>query len=113
MREGVGFGRSPKASSRSGPLCQAIAQRRCVSANEGNVLLVIAPHAVFRDTDGLRLAGGVVEENGAAVDPPRWSVLKLADLTYIVPVERRFEPHGAYDPEDPLFGSDVICRLSE
>ena len=71
--------------------------RTCVSANEGNLLLVIAPHAVFKDADGWRLAGAVVEENGAAIEPARWAMLKVADLTYIMPTERRFEPHPDYD----------------
>lgn len=111
MREGVGFGRSPKAASKRGPLCQAIAARSCVSANLGNLLLVIAPHAVFRDGDGWRLAGAVVEENGAAVEPQRWSVLKVADLSYIMPVRRPFAPDPNYEERDPRFSGDAGCRL--
>jgi hypothetical protein len=112
MREGVGFGRSPKAASKQGPLCQAIDDRQCVSANEGNRLLVIAPHAVFREAGGWRMAGAVVEENGAAIQPPRWALLNVADLSYIMPTTRRFEPHPDYDPRDPRFVGETGCRLT-
>ena len=110
MREGVGSGRSPKAASKRGPLCQAIAARHCVSANQGNLLLLIAPHAVFRDGDGWRLAGAVLEENGAVVEPPRWAMLTVAELSYIMPVRRPFEAHPDYDGEDLRFAGDG-CRL--
>lgn len=112
MREGVGFGRSPKAAAKKGPLCQAIDKRRCVSANQGNLLLLIAPHAVFRDAGNWRLVGAVVEENGAAIEPPRWALLNVADLTYIMPTEQRFEPHPAYDEKDPRFRGDGGYRLT-
>ena len=112
MREGIGFGRSPKASSKQGPLCQAVDKRNCVSANRGNLLLVIAPHAVFREGEALLLAGAVVEENGAAADPPRWSVLDVAELSYIVPTARPFDRHPDYDEADPRFGRDCVCRLT-
>ena len=113
MREGVGFGRSPKAASKQGPLCQAIKDRQCVSANLGNLLLVIAPHAVFRDGDGWRLAGAVVEENGAAIEPARWSVLKVAELSYIMPTKRSFKPNPNYDESDQRFIGDAGCRLTK
>jgi hypothetical protein len=113
MREGIGFGRSPKASSPNGPLCQAIGKRTCVSANQGNLLLVIAPHAVFWRENGLRLAGAIIEENGIAFDLPRWSVLNVAELTYIMPTEQPFVPHADYDPDDERFGHDIVCRLTD
>ena len=112
MREGVGFGRSPMAAAKNGPLCQAVEARQCVSANEGNRLLVIAPHAVFRDGEGWRLAGALVEENGAPVEPARWSVLKVADLTYIMPTDRPFDAHPEYDAGDARFARDCNCKLS-
>jgi hypothetical protein len=112
MRDGVGFGRSPKAASKKGPLCEAIGARQCVSANDGNLLLVIAPHAVFRDEEGWLLAGAVVEENGAAIEPPRWATLTVEDLSYIMPTRQPFEPHPDYDPKDPRFAGDAGCRLS-
>jgi hypothetical protein len=111
MRDGVGFGRSPKAAAKNGPLCQAVDGRQCVSANDGNVLLVIAPHAVFRDSEGWRLAGAVIEENGAAIEPPRWAMLKVEDLSYIMPTSRPFEPHPDYDERDPRFAGEAGCRL--
>jgi len=110
MREGVGSGRSPKAASKQGPLCQAIAGRHCVSANHGNLLWIIAPHAVFRGEDGWQLAGAVIEENGAAIDPPRWAMMKVAELSYIMPVPRPFEVHPGYEHNDPRFAGDG-CRL--
>jgi hypothetical protein len=110
MREGVGFGRSPKAASKRGPVCQAIAARQCVSANHGNLFWIIAPHAVFRSEDGWLLAGAVIEENGAAVEPARWAMLKVAELSYIMPVRRGFEPHPDYDGNDPRFAA-AECRL--
>ena len=112
MREGVGFGQSPKAAAKSGPLCQAIETHRCVSANEGNLLLVIAPHAVFRDAEGWRLAGAVLEENGAAIEPGRWDVLAVADLSYIMPTDRPFDVHKDYDANDPRFSRDCNCKLA-
>jgi hypothetical protein len=111
MREGVGFGRSPKAAAKNGPLCQAIEARQCVSANHGNLLLIIAPHAVFRDADGWHVAGAVVEENGAAIEPPRWAVLQVADLSYIMPTDRRFDAHADYDAGDARFVRDCNCKL--
>jgi hypothetical protein len=111
MREGIGFGRSPKAASRQGPLCQAIEARTCVSANEGIRLIIFAPHALFREAGGYRLAGAIVEENGRAIEPPQWTELDVADLSYIMPTERPFEPHADYDPRDPRFDSDKVCRL--
>ena len=111
MREGVGFGRSPKAAAKNGPLCQAIEARTCVSANDGNVLLIVAPHAVFRDDGEWRLAGAVSEENGARVEPPRWAVLAVANLSYIMPTRQGFEPHPDYDERDPRFGGEGSCRL--
>ena len=111
MREGVGFGRSPMAAAKNGPLCQAVEARQCVSANEGNRLLVISPHAVFRDGEGWLLAGALVEENGAAIEPSRWAVLKVADLSYIMPTDRPFDAHPDFDPDDPRFARDCNCKL--
>ena len=112
MREGVGLGRAPKAASKQGPLCQAIAARTCVSANDGIRLLVIAPHALFKDAGGWRLAGAIVEENGATLEPPEWTELNVADLSYIMPTERSFEPHPDYDQRDPRFDDEKVCRLT-
>jgi hypothetical protein len=111
MREGVGFGRSPKAAAKNGPLCQAIEARTCVSANDGNVLLVIAPHAVFRDGSEWRLAGAIIEENGAIIQPPRWAVLEITNLSYIMPTKQRFERHPDYDESDGRFNGEGSCRL--
>ena len=112
MREGVGSGRSSKAASKQGPLCQAIAARHCVSANHGNLLLLVAPHAVFRGADGWQLVGAVMEENGAAIEPARWAILTVAELSYIMPVRRPFAAHPQYDAHDSRFAGDG-CRLGE
>lgn len=110
---GLGLGLTNKSGGTKpdNPLCDAIAQKRRVTAREGNATILFAPHIVYiRGTDP-RVTGRLVEENG---ETPKkdWVTYKVSDLTEIALAESSFEPDARFDPDDPQFGGEIVCKIS-
>lgn len=94
---------------RRSPLCEAIAQKVCVTAKHKNKEVTLAPHVVYGADNGQSLDAVVVEENGRAPNKPKLSTFKVADLADIAVTVRAFAPDAGFDPNDPEYAGKIVC----
>lgn len=102
---GLGLGLTGKGGTTPNPLCEAIGKRVFVTAIEGNGTVTFAPHVVYVRAKDQWVAGAEAGEGKLRT----WKVSKLSNIALTA---EPFTPASGFDPHDPQFGDEIICRLS-
>lgn len=109
---GIGLGLSSgRNNPPKQPLCVAIEAKRMVTATDGNVLLKLAPHIVYRrgSRNVLTLEAVLVERNGQPVNRESLRTYRVDDLSDIAVTDDGFTVLTDFDPNEPEYTGRTVC----
>lgn len=94
-------------------LCEAVAKRLCVTANDGDIAIKIAPHIVYKRTkkETRTVDAVLVERNGKPVNHATLRSYTVAELSDIAITEDGFTVDPDFDPQDIEYSRGAFCVL--
>jgi len=109
---GLGLGLSSGgARPAPNPLCDAIARKVCVVANDGDDLLKLAPHVVYERTrkEVVTLDAVLLARNDRASNNPRIRTYRVDDLSEVTLTDEAFTVLSGFEADDPEYAGRTIC----
>lgn len=107
---GLGMSGSRRPAQPYDVLCQAIANKVCVTAADKKGALVLAPHVVYRgNNEQYFLDAVVVAQDGKAPNKPKLDTFKVADLSAIDLTNDTFAPEAGFNPDDAKYRDKTVC----
>lgn len=109
---GLGLGLGPRGGHNL-PLCNAIAANKCVTANDGNITLKLAPHVVYKrgKREVLSVDAVLIERNGQPVNRETLRTYRVDDLSDIVISDDGFTVLPDFDPSEPEYAGRTVCII--
>ena len=108
---GLGLGPSRGGAAPANPLCDAIARKVCVVAKDGDTVLKLAPHVVYKRgaRDIAMLDAALLERDGKPVNNVRLRTYRLDDLTEVTLTDEGFAIDPGFESDDPIYTGRTVC----
>jgi hypothetical protein len=112
MGLGLGLGLGGNTGSPSAnPLCDAVARKVCVTAKDGDDVLKLAPHVVYKRTkkDVVTLDAVLLARNTHPVNHESIRTYRVDSLTDIAITDDGFTVLPGFEADDPEYAGRTIC----
>lgn len=115
MQIGIGISLTNLAMQGARPgsptICDAVARKACITVNDGDVLLKLAPHVVFNRGKHKvpTLEAVMIERDGKPANQTNLRQFPIESLLELVILDEGFSIHPKFDPDDPAYAGAPLC----
>ncbi len=91
-------------------ICQAIKEKRLLELHSDGHAYQVAPHVYGIDTGGDELLTCYQVWGGSSGEPAQWRTLRLAEISQVTLMSKRFAPHPERQRMDGAIAR-VFCQV--
>lgn len=113
---GLGIGLTLGSGNRGGAaaqpsICDAIQARKCITVKDGDTVLKLAPHIVYKWTkkEIITLDASLLERDGRPVNKVSLRRYPVEDLSELVILDEGFTVAPDFDASDLAYSRGTIC----
>src|SRR6187551_1891202 len=90
---------------------EAIALRRCLTAQYNKLTLVLAPHVLYKRNDSYFIDAITITRDGAEPREPKVGSYNLAGLSELQVLEGGFDEHPLFNRMDPKYRDNTLFMI--